>query len=154
MYVCIETAGKISRLAEVCSPQDGNGAKAQTQHSVHHGAGSDSTSISADSPNSRHSQLTQHSTVSKMCNMNIFMRVVLFILELFGFYTVISESIYGRKIIPRCYSWSFNIHIVFCYVLHVLNSMFCFILLILQRSVHCFSDQELVWWHLFLTSLY
>ncbi|XP_021914831.1 circadian locomoter output cycles protein kaput [Zootermopsis nevadensis] len=59
------SAGKISRLAEVCSPQDGNGAKAQTQHSVHHGAGSDSTSISADSPNSRHSQLTQHSTQSR-----------------------------------------------------------------------------------------
>lgn len=72
IYVCIETAGKVSRLAEVCSPQDGNEAKAQTQHSVHHGAGSDSTSMSADSPDSHHSQLTQHSTVSKMHNVSIF----------------------------------------------------------------------------------
>jgi hypothetical protein len=98
MFVCIGTAGKISRLAEVCSPQDGNGAKAQTRHSVHHGAGSDSTSMSADSPNSRHSQLTQHSTVSNTHNVSMFF--VLFILEQFGFYSGISENIYGRRTIP------------------------------------------------------
>ena len=46
------------------SPPGGNGPKLRTRHSVPHGAGSDSTSMSADSPSSRHSQITQHSTVS------------------------------------------------------------------------------------------
>ncbi|KAJ9600067.1 hypothetical protein L9F63_009636, partial [Diploptera punctata] len=57
------SAGKQSRIAgDVRSPQGGNGPKVRTRHSVPPGAGSDSTSMSADSPSSRHSQITQHST--------------------------------------------------------------------------------------------
>lgn len=59
------SAGKPSRLAEVHSPQGGNGAKARTRHSVLRAAGSDSTSMSADSPSSHHSQFTQRSTRSR-----------------------------------------------------------------------------------------
>ncbi|XP_023713872.1 circadian locomoter output cycles protein kaput isoform X2 [Cryptotermes secundus] len=59
------SAGKPSRLAEVHSPQGGNGLKARTRPSVHRGAGSDSTSMSADSPSSRHSEFTQRSTRSR-----------------------------------------------------------------------------------------
>lgn len=66
IYLWIWTAGKPSRLAEVHSPQGGNGSKARTRHSLHHGAGSDSTSMSADSPSSRHSEFTQRNTVSNL----------------------------------------------------------------------------------------